>query len=306
MNYASRSNLLVAAVLLILFTVMSLPGCGSGKVTFDGDRAYVYLTEQCDFGPRNPGSDGASKALEYFKAFFETRLDTVELQNFEFTDTISDTTFSDLTNIIARFNPGRLPRVLLCAHWDTRPYADMDPNVALQNQPILGANDGASGCAVLMELANLLPHIDCPYGVDIVLFDAEDYGESGNLDYYCIGSKYYVENIDQGHYAFGILLDMVGATDMRIYRERYSHMYAKRIVDQVWSEAAEQGASHFVDSIKHTVYDDHLPFLEKGIPVIDIIDFDYPSWHTQADTPDKCSPSSLAAVGKVLLALLSR
>jgi len=157
-----------------------------------------------------------------------------------------------------------------------------------------------------MELANVLPHIDCKYGVDIVLFDAEDYGESGNLGYYCIGSKRYTADLPPRYYAFGILLDMIGDSDLRIYREKYSQMYARNIVDMVWRKAAELGVSAFVDSVKYNVYDDHLAFLEMGIPAIDIIDFDYPYWHTQEDTPDKCSSASLADVGKVLVALLSR
>jgi glutaminyl-peptide cyclotransferase len=250
--------------------------------------------------------EAASEAVDYFYKFFSERLDTCELQRFDFTDTVTHTDFPNLTNVIARYHTGMLPRVALCAHWDSRPRAEHDPDSTKRNTPIPGANDGASGCAVLMELANILPHIDCPYGVDIVLFDGEDYGESGNLDYYCLGSKRYVADLPHDYYAFAILLDMVGDSDLRIYRERYSQTYARRIVDMVWQKAAELGVSAFVDSLKHTVYDDHLAFLNVGIPAIDIIDFDYPYWHTQEDTPDKCSPASLADVGKVLVALLSR
>lgn len=279
--------------------------CGDNAPTFDGDRAYRYLVEQCDLGPRNPGSQGASAALDYFDSFFSERADSVALQQFAFTDTIVDTTFS-CTNIIASFNPGRMPRVILCAHWDTRPFADLEPDSTLRDQPIIGANDGASGCAVLMELANLIPSLNTPFGIDLVLFDCEDYGRAGNLDYYCIGSKHYANDTPANSYAFGVLVDLIGDADLRIYREEYSHVYARRVVDDVWSKAKEVGATSFADSLKHIVYDDHVPFLEKGIPVIAIIDFDYPYWHTLSDTPDKCSPASLSEVGKVLVALLVR
>jgi hypothetical protein len=282
-----------------------LVACGESRPSFDGDRAYRYLVAQCDFGPRNPGSRGAAEALAYFDSFFSERADTVELQPFEFNDTVLDTTFI-CTNVIARFNPGKLPRLIFCAHWDTRPVADHEPDSTLRNQPILGANDGASGCAVLMEMANLIPTTDTPYGIDIVLFDCEDYGSAGHLDYFCVGSKHFVKNLQANSYAYGILLDLIGDANLEIYREVYSHTYARRVVDLVWSKAKQLGATSFVDSIKHTVYDDHVPFLERGIPVIDVIDFDYPFWHTLSDTPDKCSPSSLAQIGKVLVALLAR
>jgi hypothetical protein len=290
---------------ILILPILLLCACGGKAPTFDGDRAYRYLVEQCDFGPRNPGSHGASLALDYFDSFFSERADSVVLQQFSFTDTIVDTTFN-CTNIIASFSPGRMPRVILCAHWDTRPFADLEPDSTLRDQPIIGANDGASGCAVLMELANLIPGLNTPFGIDLVLFDCEDYGRAGNLDYFCIGSKHYVNNISANSYAFGVLIDLIGDADLRIYREEYSQNYARRVVDNVWSIAKEVGATSFADSIKHMVYDDHVPFLEKGIPVIDIIDFDYPYWHTLSDTPDKCSPASLSEVGKVLVALLVR
>lgn len=287
------------------FGLLFVYGCGPDAPSFDEERAFGYLVEQCDFGPRNPGSEGAAEAADYFESFFAERADSTYRQTFEFTDTILDTTYS-CANIIAQFKPNHLPRLILCAHWDTRPMADRDPDTTLRNQPILGANDGASGCAILMEMSNLIPEMDTPYGIDVVLFDCEDYGASGHLDYFCVGSKHFVEDLQPSDYAFGVLVDLVGDSDLRIYREAYSHTYARRVVDEVWKVAAETGAESFVDSIKHAVYDDHIPFLQKGIPVIDIIDFDYAYWHTLADKPDKCSPSSLGEVGKVLVALLGR
>ena len=296
-RYDMRISMKTAYPLTLAFLLFL--SCGKSGKSFDGERSYQYLVEQCDFGPRNPGSRGALEALAYFESFFSERADMVVLQPFEFTDTILDTTYN-CTNIIAKFDPGHMPRLILCAHWDTRPFADHEPDSTLRDKPILGANDGASGCAVLMELANLIPELDTPYGIDLVLFDCEDYGSAGNLDYFCIGSKYFVENIPTDRYAFGVLLDLIGDADLRIYRENYSHDHARRVVDEVWGKANEVGAYSFVDSIKHAVYDDHIPFLEKGIPVIDVIDFDYPYWHTVEDTADKASPDSLERVGRTL------
>jgi len=294
-------------IFLTVLTVLAVTSCEkqTQSIPFDGNRAFGYLEDQVDFGPRNPGSNGAKEVLSYYLQFFRERTDSVSFQQFSFTDTILDTTYT-ITNVIAKFNPEKMPRVLFCAHWDTRPRADMETDSNLAAKPILGANDGASGCAVLMEVTNSLSEIDSKYGVDIVLFDAEDYGEDGHLDYYCIGSKYFASNLgSRNPYAFGVLVDLVGDSDLRIYREAYSHAYARRITDMVWQTAKEIGASSFVDSLKHRVYDDHLPLIDRGIATVDIIDFDYDHWHTQGDTPDKCSPASLEEVGKVLVALLA-
>jgi len=293
-------------VAILVITAAAGHSCGSPELEFDGQRAFGYLTDQVDLGPRNPGSPGAAKAIEYFRNFFDQLADTVVLQRFSFTDTLKDTMFNNLTNIVAKFHPEQLPRIMLCAHWDTRPFADHEPDSSLRNDPIPGANDGASGCAVLMELANIIPKLDSRYGIDIVLFDIEDYGDAGHLDYFCIGSKHYVESIPANYYAFGILLDMIGDADLTIYRESFSHRYARRVTDMVWDKAAELGVTSFINAVKDTIYDDHVPFLQNGIPVCDLIDFDYPYWHTHSDTPDKCSPQSLADVGKVLLALIRR
>jgi hypothetical protein len=308
MNWKTQIHLSIrrATLALLAFLSIGISRCESESPEFSGDRAYQYLIEQCDIGPRNPGSDGARQALDYYQSFFRSRADSVWLQRFEFTDTLEDTTFSELANVIAEFNPGHMPRIILCAHWDTRPFADLDPDSSNRNTPIPGANDGASGCAVLMEITNIVSELDSPYGIDIVLFDCEDYGRAGNHDYFCVGSKHFVENISRSKYAFGVLIDMIGDADLNIYREQYSQSNARRINDLVWENAEELGVSSFVDQIKYTIYDDHVPFLTKGIPVIDLIDFDYPYWHTIEDTPDKCSPESLADVGKVLVALLSR
>jgi glutaminyl-peptide cyclotransferase len=210
----------------------------------------------------------------------------------------------ELTNIIASFYPEMKRRLILCAHWDTRPFADKDSNPENRSQPILGANDGASGVALLLEIASLLPTKKPKWGVDIVFFDGEDYGSEGRYDMYCLGSQFFSKNLGDYHPEFGILLDLIGDENLEIYREGYSDRHAKHIVDLIWSKAKELNSVSFRDSIKHWVLDDHLPLIGVGIPCVDLIDLDYPYWHTLEDTPDKCSPRSLKEVGEVILKIL--
>jgi len=165
----------------------------------------------------------------------------------------------------------------------------------------MGANDGASGVAVLLELGRLFKDNPPPLGVDIILFDGEDWGRNGEKAGWFLGSEHFAVNLGTYRPRAAILLDMVGDKDLRIYREAYSDLYAKELTDYVWNIAREAGSAAFVDSVKHAVSDDHIPLLTRRIQAIDIIDFDYPYWHTQEDTPDKCSPGSLGIVGEVVL-----
>jgi Zn-dependent M28 family amino/carboxypeptidase len=211
-----------------------------------------------------------------------------------------------LTNIIASFNPGASTRILLCAHWDTRPRAEHDEDKTRREEPILGANDGASGVAVMLELAGLLKSSPPAVGVDIALFDGEDYGLENDHQRYLLGSRYYAANRGAGELPrFGILLDMVGDKFLDLPKERYSVRYAPDIVDLVWKTAAGLGIRQFEDEQGEEILDDHIPLNEAGIKTIDIIDFNYPDqtnrfWHTHQDIPDNCSAESLEAVGTVL------
>jgi Zn-dependent M28 family amino/carboxypeptidase len=208
-------------------------------------------------------------------------------------------------NIIANFHPQKTRRLLLCAHWDTRPWADQDPDRKNHNQPVPGASDGASGVAVLLEIARLISIETPKYGVDIIFFDAEDLGAYGNNDSWALGSRQFVKNLTVRYKPeFGILLDMVGDADQQLYIEKNSYDYAKNIVDRVWKVAAELGIPEFIPEVQYDVYDDHLNLLSAGIKCIDIIDFDYKYWHTVEDTPDKCSPQSLKNVGDVVRTIL--
>ncbi|NUN69979.1 MAG: M28 family peptidase [Bacteroidetes bacterium] len=268
---------------------------------FDGDRAFRYLKAQTDFGPRNPNSPGHRACMAYLENELKRFTADVTLQRFThkgYNETLQ------LANVIARFNPGAATRVLLVAHWDTRPRAEEDPDPAARNRPILGANDGASGVAVLLELARMFKENPPPIGVDILLTDGEDYGDAqkdGNNDLYFLGARHFARTKPASYTPqYGILLDMVGDRDLQLPLEQNSMRFAPQLMDIVWSTAEENGITQFIRVPGEAISDDHLPLNEAGIPTIDIIDFQYPYWHTQQDTPDKCSPQSLAAVGTVV------
>lgn len=291
--------------LLFLFVIALLfTGCQRKSIpVFNGDQAYHYLKSQCDFGPRNPNSRGHKDCLQYLYAKLAETTDICRKQTFTYYDSVRNDTLK-LTNVIASYNPKSQRRVMLCAHWDTRPWADREADSALHTLPIIGANDGASGVAVLLELAGILQKNQPPFGVDIALFDGEDYGNEGQTEGWLIGSKYFVQNIGGYRPLAVILLDMIGDSDLQIYREEYSATYARRYVDLIWKTAGLENAAHFLPETKHSVYDDHIPFLQAGIPAVDIIDIEYEYWHTLADTPDKCSIESLAEVGRVIVRLI--
>jgi glutaminyl-peptide cyclotransferase len=276
--------------------------------TFSGEHAFTLLTAQTAFGPRNPNSAGHRACLTYIASTLRGLADDVRLQ--EFTHTGYGGEQLHLTNIIARFRPSDSTRILLCAHWDTRPRAEQDETRGRRNDPILGANDGASGVAVLLEIAGLLKITPPFIGVDIVLFDGEDYGREGDHASYLLGSRYFAEH-KGGEYIprFGILLDMVGDKFLELPKEQYSLRYAPHVVDMVWKTAAFLGVHQFLDEKGEEIMDDHLPLNEAGIQTIDIIDFNYPDasnrfWHTHQDTPEHCSAESLEAVGSVIASVV--
>ena len=279
-------------------------GCSSTYVPkFDQDGAFTYLIGQCQIGPRYPGSPGHDDCRKYLLDQLSGYTSLVKIQDFNYRDEALQKDLK-LTNIITSFYPEKKERVLLCAHWDTRPFADLDPDSALRSEPILGANDGASGVAILLEIARMVSSKEPRRGVDIVFFDGEDWGPESNLDKFCLGSKYFAKNKGDYQPEFGILLDMVGDKDLTLYQEGYSLRYARELTDLIWSTARSLGLHCFKDSIGQFVYDDHVPLLEAGIPCVDLIDFDYPYWHTTSDTPDKCSPKSLQIIGDLLMDIL--
>lgn len=210
-----------------------------------------------------------------------------------------------LQNVVANYFPARAVRVLLAAHYDSRPRADRDRGPA-RDAPIPGANDGASGVAVLLEVGRALAAWDPGVGVDLVFLDGEDYGRESDLDHYLLGSKYFVRSMGDYRPRAVILVDMVGARGLRIPMEGNSRAAAPALTRLVFDVAAEIGAAAFVREDGPALIDDHVPFLQAGIPAVDLIDFDYPAWHTQNDTPEQCAPESLGQVARVLLHVLPR
>lgn len=290
---------------LLMITFAGLPWAAHGQPipTFRGKAAFDYLVKQTDFGPRNPNSGGHRACLDFLAETLRRSADRVRLQHFTHRGYGEELW---LTNVIASFRPDLQDRILLCAHWDTRPRADKDENILRRNQPIPGANDGASGVAVLLHLADLMKVSPPPLGVDIVLFDGEDYGLEGDLSMYLLGSRFFAaEKPPDYRPRFGILLDMVGDKALDLPREQNSIRLAPDIVDLVWNKARELGIKEFSPEVGEAMFDDHLPLNQAGIKTIDIIDFNYPDetnrfWHTHNDVPEHCSPESLQAVGTVI------
>ena len=255
-------------------------------IPFDGLRAYADVQTQVAFGPRIPGTDGHARIVEWMQAELVAAGWQVEVQE-------SEALGKPIKNLVAKRSEAS-PEIILGAHYDSRIYADNDPDPANHTQPVPGANDGASGVAVLLELARTLPE-DTPE-VWLVFFDAEDNGRIEGWDW-ILGSTVFVsENPIQPRAV--VIVDMIGDADLNIYKEHNSN---PELTDEIWAVAASLGyGAVFIPEYKHSMLDDHTPFLRAGIPAMDIIDFDYPYWHTLGDTPDKVSAASLEAVGKTL------
>lgn len=302
-----------------------LVACGAGKSTasdsampetetpteittaFSADSAYSYAARQVAFGPRVPGSNAHAACGDWLTETLKSTGATVTEQ------TATLTTFDGvkipMRNILAKINPDADDRILLFAHWDTRPWADNDPDPANHKTPIDGANDGASGTAVLLELARVIssnPGIKT--GVDILLCDAEDWGEESNDESWAMGARYFAEHAQkEGYYPkAAILVDMVGAPDATFMREFFSQRADPALADEIWSIGNSLGyGDMFVNRIGSAVNDDHVELIKAGIPAIDIIDYRegqgfFPGWHTISDNMDAISSATLGAVGQVL------
>jgi hypothetical protein len=285
-------------VLALLLAAALFGGCS--RAGFDGGRAFELLKRQCEFGPRPPGSAAHELTLQWILETLRVSTDRVALQHFTVGSARGDVR---LTNVIASFRPEVKERILLAAHWDTRPVADRESDPVLAAQPIPGANDGASGVAVLLELAALLAERPPRLGVDIVLFDGEDGGNGGGLTDWCVGSAYYAAHMGDYCPRLAVVVDMVGDRDLSILREQNSMSTSPTSVDRVWEAARTVGAASFKETVGAAIFDDHVPLIRAGVPAVLVIDTQYPSWHTLADTPDKCSSESLGEVGRVLAAL---
>ena len=258
------------------------------KPTFNGARAYQDVVHQVSIGPRTPGSKTHAVLVSWLQQ---------SLLQYGWSAEIQEGTYGghELKNVVAKRGEEGQPWIILGAHYDSRLMADQDPDPNLRANPVLGANDGASGVAVLMELARVLPG-DLDKQIWLVFFDLEDQGRIKGCDW-ILGSRYFAENLE-GKPDAVVIVDMIGDADLNIYYEKNSD---PELTSQIWRQAAELGyADAFIAEYKYSILDDHTPFLEKGIPAIDVIDFDYPYWHTSQDTADKVSADSLQAVGDTL------
>ncbi len=300
----SESNQVRISILLLLLlsAPLHMPVALQDSYTplFDGLNAFSYLEQQCDFGPRPSGSENLSMCREYIVDTLESFGWTVVLQNFSYDQV-------DCTNIIARFGSENNRSIILGSHYDTRPRATADPDPQNRDKPVLGANDGASSTAALLELARILPN-DARAIVELVFFDAED---SGGIDVrdtgfswdYIVGSNYYIDQLSElriESISSMILLDMIGDENLRLLRETSS---TDSLQDEIWKIAGQLGhGDTFLDNPGGSVMDDHSPFLSVGISSLDIIHHaPFPStWHTIEDIPERCSASSLQVVGEVV------
>jgi len=282
-------------------------------VYFNGDRAMELLEYQCSFGPRYPGSEGHNKFQDSLKIFLDELADMTIVYKDSIINPISKKKV-EIVNFLSRFNPRASERIMFLAHWDTREVADKDKNYDKLNPiPVIGANDGASGVAVLMTLAEILSKNPLTkIGVDLLFLDAEDMGLYNKPDTWALGAKSFSKEIKNPLPKYAVCLDMVGDADQEFLIEQFSYMYAPEIVNKVWSLANELGYHQFKYVIGQRIIDDHyVLYSHTGIPSIDIIDFQYPNnnknfWHTIEDTPDKCSAESLGAVGTVVATLIYR
>jgi glutaminyl-peptide cyclotransferase len=281
---------------------------GATSTGFSGTAAYNYAKAQFDFGPRVPGTPAAKQAGDWIIRQMRARADTVIVQSFTYTT--ADGKKLPLRNILARFRPELSERVLYMTHWDSRPIAESAATAAEKKMPTPGANDGASGVGMFVALGDLLKKTKPNVGVDLLFTDGEDYGDFGppQVDV-LIGAKYFAAHPPSPGYKplYGVLWDMIGDKDLRIPYEMISFQQAPEVVSRVWQTAADLGYGDiFVQESGGEVIDDHVPLLQSGLHVIDVIDLTYPPHHTPQDTMDKISAKSLAAVGDVAAALVTR
>ena len=336
---ATLSNFNMRKLVFIIATAILLASCGekkpSGQPTtqnenkttvsapqFNADSAYQFVAKQTSFGPRVPETEAHAACAEWLTTKLATFADTVIVQ--EFRSKLFNGKGVDGKNIVAVFHPEAKKRIVLCSHWDSRPFADHDPDVANTHKPIDGANDGASGVGVLLECARLFHEHPLPerMGIDIVLFDLEDYGPhqdqameyyDENVNHWALGSQYWAKNPHvYGYKAFyGILLDMVGGSNPNFQKEYYSQAYAVWVSNRVWRKAYDLGyRPYFNNELGTMISDDHIPMNEiAGIPTIDIIDLQPESsngcfpdvWHTVNDNLEHIDKTTLGMVGDVVV-----
>ena len=273
---------------------------------FDGPSAFKYIETQVGFGPRIPGTEAHRRMAVWLDSLLRLRADTVVAQTWTHVTAAGDSL--PLTNFVARFHPAAPKRLLFLAHWDSRPTAD-SPISPDSTKPVPGANDGGSGVALLLGVTDVLRRAPPSIGVDLLFVDGEDYGDFTKTPKdVLIGSRYYAAHPVPGPQPlYAVLFDLVADSDLQIFEEGNSLIGAPEVVELVWNTAKDLGyGGTFVATPKHTLIDDHLELQKVGIRAIDVVDFDYPSWHTKDDMIDKVSARSLQIVGDVAVGLVRR
>jgi len=302
-----------AAPSALLTCVLIAAGACAARPPVDGERALARVRHQVDAGPRVPGTPAHRATREWIAGEISALGGEVERQD------VTDSSLGhrlDLTNVIGHFGPARARggaparRVALLAHWDCRPWCDEDPDSSHRNDPLPGANDGASGVAVLLEVAEVMRRRPPAVGVDLVFLDGEDQGRASQAQEFSIGARAWAarlrEAAPESRPVAAFLFDMVGDRDLAIYPEVESARRAANLVALVVEGARATGATHFHAEPRYSIVDDHIPVLDAGVPAVDIIDFDYPAWHTHLDLPDQVSAASLAEVANVAVWLVYR
>lgn len=298
----SRRALLLLMVLCL--NALAIPVCSAEPTVPDADRAFGYLQQICAIGPRISGTEGMAKQQKLISQHFVALGAQVSFQEWDTPHPVSGQPVR-LKNMIVSWHPETTERVLLCCHYDTRPKPDEEFLPRYRESPFIGANDGGSGVALLMELGHFIPGLGVRQGIDFVFFDAEEliYKKPGK---FFLGSEYFstqYRDAPPAHrYRCGVLLDMVADKDLKIWQEVNSARMAGFVTDSVWASAKAMGVKEFVPRRKHEISDDHIPLNKiASIPTCDVIDFDYPHWHRRNDLPAACSGESLAKVTTVML-----
>tara|TARA_B100001750_G_scaffold248552_1_gene281013 strand:+ start:8668 stop:9618 length:951 start_codon:yes stop_codon:yes gene_type:complete len=311
-----KNNFFLLFIVLIFFsckndTVVSTENQNINIPYFNSDSAFKFIEDQVSFGPRNLSSPGATLCLNYLKNKISKYADNIIIQTSK-TKTY-DNVEHEFFNIIGEFNPENKDRILLCAHWDTRHIAENDP--LNKNKPILGANDGGSGVGVLLEIARIIQNNPITIGLDIILFDAEDHGNEGDINSWCLGSQYWSKTPHKKNYyaKYGVLLDMVGGENANFTIEGGSYKYAENYVKKIWNKGNEIGyGDYFVYDKTEEIIDDHF-FINRiiGIPTLNIVEYDYRTkskfnehWHTHNDNMNIISQKTLQAVGETLINII--
>lgn len=276
----------------------------SASPKIDARRAYGYLLRVCRIGSRMSGSHGMAEQQRLLTDHFTEAGAVVKFQSFDTPHPLTGNPVR-MRNMIVSWHPETKQRVLIACHYDTRPFPDRDPIAANRRKTFIGANDGGSGVALMMELSHQMKSLEPTCGVDFVLFDGEELVFVQGRDKYFLGSEHfakeYRDNPPQHRYVAGVLVDMVADRRFKVYYEKNSVKFAPDVTRSVWASAAQVGVTEFVARTKHEVLDDHIPLNEvAGIPTCDVIDFDYPPWHTTRDVPASCSGATIAKVATVL------